>query len=175
MPTPTATIFLPYHALDEILRRGTRAAQPAATDVIPGTLYCLIDERFEVERSNGSVWETFVRRRHVAIFPYTFSDVTTEPPTASQIRINAAHPYTSASKIWIRYLGRDNRDYWRGLVTLKDAGIVVQDESDHTIVAEFVMTAGAIDKATYFEWPIAHVSHGATAFSNNQPVLVLKL
>jgi hypothetical protein len=175
MTTPTATIFVPYHALDELLQRGTRAAQPAATAVVPGTLYCLTDERFEVERSNGAVWETFVRRRHVAIFPYTFSDALTEPPTGAQVRLNAAHPYTAASKLWVRYLGRDARDYWRGLATLKDARIVLQDETDHTIVAEFVMTAASIDKGSYFEWPIAHISHGATAFLNNQTVLVLKL
>ena len=30
MTNPTATIFLPYHALDEVIVRGTRAAQPAA-------------------------------------------------------------------------------------------------------------------------------------------------
>jgi hypothetical protein len=175
MTTPTATRFVPYHALDEILLRGPRAAQPAATAVVPGTLYCLTDERFEVERSNGSVWETFVRRRHVAIFPYTFADATTEPPTGTQVRLNAAHPYTAVSKLWIRYVGRDLRDYYHGLATLKDAGVVLQDESDHLIVAQFVMTAVAIDKGSYFEWPVAHVAHSATPFANNQTVLVLKL
>lgn len=59
MPTPTATIFLPYHALDDVIQRGTRAAQPAAADVVPGTLYGVTDEGDVVERSNGTVWEAY--------------------------------------------------------------------------------------------------------------------
>lgn len=39
-----------------IHRRGTRANQPAATDVLIGTLYFVIDE-FVIERSNGTSWE----------------------------------------------------------------------------------------------------------------------
>src|SRR4030095_10686131 len=59
MPTPTATIFLPYHALDDVILRGTRAAQPAATAVVPGTLYGVTDEGNALERSTGSVWEAY--------------------------------------------------------------------------------------------------------------------
>jgi hypothetical protein len=161
--------------VDQIIRRGTRAAQPAATAVTAGTLYCVTDERLEVERSNGTSWEPFARRRHVAIYPYTFSDTLTEPPTGNQVRLNAAHPYTAVTKIWLRYVGRDGVDYWRGLATKTGVSIVIQDENDHTIVAEFVTTADAIDKGTYFEWPVSHVAHSSTAFINNQTVLVLKL
>jgi hypothetical protein len=59
MPTPTATIFLPYHALDDVILRGTRAAQPAAAAVTPGTLYGLTDEGNAVERSTGTVWQPY--------------------------------------------------------------------------------------------------------------------
>src|SRR5580765_4916371 len=59
MPNPTATIFLPYHALDDVIRRGTRAAQPAAAAVTPGTLYGLTDEGNAVERSTGTVWQPY--------------------------------------------------------------------------------------------------------------------
>lgn len=58
MTTPTATIFLPYHALDEVHARGTRAAQPAASAVVPGTLYFVTDESV-LERSDGSAWAAY--------------------------------------------------------------------------------------------------------------------
>lgn len=59
MPNPTATIFLPYHALDDVILRGTRAAQPAAAAVTPGTLYGLTDEGNAVERSTGTLWQPY--------------------------------------------------------------------------------------------------------------------
>ena len=54
---PTATIFIPYHALDDLVLRGTRATQPAATAVVAGTLYCVTDEGNRLERSDGTVWQ----------------------------------------------------------------------------------------------------------------------
>jgi hypothetical protein len=39
-------------------RRGTRANQPAATDVLPGTLYYVTDEGV-TEWSDGSAWQTY--------------------------------------------------------------------------------------------------------------------
>jgi hypothetical protein len=59
MPTPTATIFLPYHALDDVIQRGPRAAQPAASAVVPGTLYGVTDEGNRLERSDGLVWALY--------------------------------------------------------------------------------------------------------------------
>ena len=59
MPPPTATLFLPYHALDAVVQRGTRAAQPAASAVVPGTLYSVTDEGARLERSDGSAWALY--------------------------------------------------------------------------------------------------------------------
>ena len=42
----------------DVILRGTRAAQPAATAVDFGVLYYVTDEAV-TERSNGSAWETF--------------------------------------------------------------------------------------------------------------------
>lgn len=42
-----------------INRRGTRATQPLATDVLEGTQYFVTDE-FKIERSNGSAWQSIV-------------------------------------------------------------------------------------------------------------------
>lgn len=59
MPNPTATIFVPYHAFDDLILRGLRASQPPAGAVTPGTLYCVTDEASAIERSNGLLWEGF--------------------------------------------------------------------------------------------------------------------
>lgn len=45
--------------LQDVILRDTRANQPAAGDVAVGTLYCVTDESNVIERSNGSVWQTF--------------------------------------------------------------------------------------------------------------------
>ncbi len=42
-----------------IHQRGTRGAQPAATAVSIGTLYCVTDESNLVERSNGTTWQSY--------------------------------------------------------------------------------------------------------------------
>ena len=42
----------------EAIQRGTRAAQPAATAVVIGTLYYVTDE-FVTERSNGAAWQDY--------------------------------------------------------------------------------------------------------------------
>jgi len=59
MTTPTPTIFLPYHALDEVIQRGLRADQPAAAEVVPGTLYSVTDESNRLERSDGAAWALY--------------------------------------------------------------------------------------------------------------------
>lgn len=59
MPPPTATVFVPYHALDDLLQRGPRSAQPAASAVTPGTLYSVTDEANRLERSDGTAWALY--------------------------------------------------------------------------------------------------------------------
>lgn len=39
-----------------ILQRGSRASQPAATAVADGTLYCVTDENYVLEQSSGGSW-----------------------------------------------------------------------------------------------------------------------
>ena len=174
MPNPTPTIYPPYHAIDDLLRRGTRAAQPAATAVTPGTLYCVTDERFHVERSSGSAWEPWSLRRHVAMFSFDFSASTTEPPGLNQVRFNSA-TYPAVTKIWIRLVTTDGRDVYYGLMGT-DVGTIarVQDQNDHTIMASFTVTAPPIDKTTYVEWPVAYLSTSGAALNGGQAVLVIK-
>lgn len=44
---------------DQLLQRGTRASQPAATAVPNGTLYCVTDEGNALEQSNGTSWNAY--------------------------------------------------------------------------------------------------------------------
>lgn len=44
--------------LSDVIKRGTRASQPAATTVAIGTLYYVTDE-YKSERSNGTTWDAF--------------------------------------------------------------------------------------------------------------------
>jgi hypothetical protein len=52
------SLILNYRKTRGIIERGTRALQPAATDVLSGTLYFVTDE-LKLERSNGATWDTF--------------------------------------------------------------------------------------------------------------------
>lgn len=45
--------------LASAIQRGTRGAQPAATAVSVGCLYCVTDESNLVERSNGTTWQSY--------------------------------------------------------------------------------------------------------------------
>lgn len=49
--------------LADVLQIGTRAAQPAASAVAPGTLYSVTDESNVVEQSDGSAWSTYAGAR----------------------------------------------------------------------------------------------------------------
>lgn len=61
---------------DNVLR-GTRALQPAVTEVAIGALYCVTDEDYLVERSNGLVWEIFsVSGDSVPSTAFAFGDAT---------------------------------------------------------------------------------------------------
>ena len=173
MPTPTATIFLPYHALDAVILRGTRAAQPAATAVVAGTLYCVTDEGHFIEQSTGATWVQYgPTPRNTAIVHYTFSAATTEPPGAEQLRLNAGSPYTSVTKVWMRNITLDGQDVFLGLMIVAEgATILIQDKNDHAMYAVFRTTGDPVDKTTYVEFPVEHVEHGS-ALGGGQPVLV---
>lgn len=45
--------------LENVILRSTRALQPAATVVGPGTLFCVTDESHILERSSGVAWEAY--------------------------------------------------------------------------------------------------------------------
>ena len=45
--------------LEDVILRGTRAAQPAANAVSPGTVYSVTNESFLQEQSDGSAWAQY--------------------------------------------------------------------------------------------------------------------
>jgi len=173
LTTPTATIFLPYHALDEVHQRGTRAAQPAAAAVVPGTLYCVTDEGGILERSDGTVWETWgpaLWSTGSVQLTYDWSTVITEPPTGSQIRLDAVHPYTAATKAWVR-TGTTGGIEVRGILMVITPGstFYVQNKTNSAQYALLTTTGDPVDKTSYVEFPVEWKNNG-TALLNNQNV-----
>lgn len=59
-PGDALALYLLRADVDQVIRSaGTRAAQPAATAVLPGTLYSVTDESNRLERSTGTAWELY--------------------------------------------------------------------------------------------------------------------
>jgi hypothetical protein len=173
MSTPTATIYVPYHAVDELILRGPRASQPAASAVVPGTLYAVTDEN-RIERSTGTAWELYgpTPSGLSGTAEYTFSSATTEPPATREVRFNAASPYTTVTLIWPRVVTATGVDL-RAAFAAQPAGVTIyaQEQDDATRWAKFTTGAVGIDKGDYFEFPVTPVDHGA-ALTNNQTVVL---
>src|SRR5262245_6579666 len=178
VPTPTATIYVPYHALDDLNLRGTRASQPPANEVTPGSLYCVTDEGNLLERSTGTVWESYAPlggggAAEAGLGQYDFSTTLTEPPTSTQIRFNAAHPYTAVTKVWIRSVNNAGVDMEAALLIIPiGATVYVQDKNDHTLYAKFQTTADPVLETGYVELTVSWVANGG-ALLNNQAVGVV--
>ena len=99
---------------------------------------------------------------------YQFSSTTTEPPTGSQLRYNAA-PASAATRIWVRDTTTPGADMHNLLMDIASTGIVyVQDYDDHTRYDLFLMAGGPVSKAGYVELPVAYYQSG-------QPLLTQKI
>jgi len=109
-----------------------------------------------------------------AWFEFTFSSAIVEPPTSSQLRLNAADAW-NATKVWIRNDTNDGIDAFYFLESIgTGATVFIQDKNDHTQAVEYLTTGAAIDKTTYFELPVTLQSpFGTPPFSNNQPILLV--
>jgi hypothetical protein len=70
-----------------VIRRGSRASQPAANLLADGSLYCITDEANKVEQTNGVVWEEFGQSFTSLSSPFTIpnADMLTLPTTALSI------------------------------------------------------------------------------------------
>lgn len=105
-------------------------------------------------------------------FQFDYSNALTEPPTSNQVRLNAAFPYTTVSKLWVRVLTSDGIDATLPL-SLITAGTVVylQDKNDATLYVVVETTADALVKSGYVELSVIWKKNGG-ALLNNQAVLL---
>jgi len=107
-----------------------------------------------------------------AVAQYDFSTQTVAPPTSSQIRFNAAAPYSGVTMVWIPVVTSGGTDVRAGLAAQPaGATLYVQDKNDGASYAKFTLTAGGTDLGSYFACPVAYVANGNALF-NNQAVVV---
>jgi hypothetical protein len=108
-----------------LIQRDTRANQPAANAVSDGTLYCVTDEDYIIERSNGSAWQEYSPAAG-GTFNLTVDDGTTSVSNVDTINIDgnavtndgggaititAGVPSGTANPAQPAY--GDNRPFWR--------------------------------------------------------------
>ena len=100
------------------------------------------------------------------IFDYTYNNSTSEPPSATQVRMDDVFPFASTTKVWMRFVSADNQDlYWGIMITPVGSAIIIQDQDDHTRFVRFTTTGVAIDKGLYAEIPVTYVSNGVAIVS----------
>jgi hypothetical protein len=95
------------------------------------------------------------------LYGYGFSVQTTEPPSARTARLNAPHPYTASTKLWITFQNSNSEDlYFEWMGVPVGSVLLVQDKDTHGQFAELTVTAPPIDKGTYCEFPVAWKANG---------------
>jgi len=106
--------------------------------------------------------------RFAVAYGFDFSDQTVEPPTSSQLRLDAAAPYAVVSRTWWRLITNDGIDVYQVLMsTPVGSHLYVQDKNDHTAFVQMATTAAGVDKGTYVELPVTWID-GSGALNNNQ-------
>jgi hypothetical protein len=91
-----------------------------------------------------------------ALYEFTFSTATTEPPTGSQIRFNDT-VYDAVTRVWVRVLAGDGRDVFYGLMAgAAGDALYVQDKNDHLRLVQFDVTGAPVDKVDYVEFPVVY-------------------
>jgi uncharacterized phiE125 gp8 family phage protein len=103
--------------------------------------------------------------------PFDYSAALTEPPTSNQVRLDAAFPYTGATKVWVRNITTDGTDVHLVLLAIAvGSTIYLQDKNDHTLFAMLDTTGAPVDKVDYVELPVQWLGNGG-ALLNNQAVV----
>jgi len=126
----------------------------------------------EITLSNSLIMTGTSLTVRTGIFEYAFNDTLTEPPALGQIRLNTAFPWTTAAKLWLRFISSDDQDlYWGIMIIPTGAMLIIQDKDDHTKYGQFSTTGAPIDKGLYAEIPITHVANG-TAITTAQRVFL---
>lgn len=177
MTNPTATVMMPYHALNDLLLRGTRAAQPDAADMTPGTLYCLTDAGYRVEQSDGATWVAYVVGAPMgAVFPYRADTVSTAAtdPGAGYLRWNTVGQ-TDATAIYMDWLTTDGLDvHILFQLMTPPSRFLVQDQDLAVQYQIWELTAPAIDMPDWFQVPVTLVVSSGAIFTHNQRLAVIR-
>lgn len=175
--TPTATIFMPWHGLDNALLRGTRDAQPDAADVVPGTLYCLTDAGYRVEQSDGAAWVAYVVGAPMgAVFPYRAdtSSTTASDPGAGYFRWNTVGQI-DATVLYLDWLTTDGLDVHLLFQLMTPPSRVLVQDLDFALQYQiWELTAPATNMADWFQVPVALVISGGATFTHNQRLAVIR-
>lgn len=152
-------------------RKGTRAEQPLAADVLPGTFYFIIEEGI-FEQSDGSQWTLYGSGRISYVVNYSYSANQASPPGTNQVRFNAAFPYTTVTKLFFDKITADGQDILIGLLRVAPGSLIyVQDKNDNTQFGTFQTLDFPINHTTWIEFDVVHYAHG-TAIGGGQLVLV---
>jgi hypothetical protein len=97
------------------------------------------------------------------VFNYTYNSSLTEPPSAGQARLDAAYPWTAATKLWLRFVSADGQDlYWGIMIIGKGSTVLVQDKDDHTRYLRLTTAGDPIDKGLYAELPVTWQANGVS-------------
>jgi hypothetical protein len=115
-----------------------------------------------------------VRTSSTTLLQYDWNSTTVPPPTSSQIRIDAAPPYTTATTLWVRPITTDGIDASRPLVELQpDTRLLVQDKNDSTLYIDLVTTGPTVSQTGYFEIPVRWLANGGALVSNQACLLAV--
>lgn len=108
-----------------------------------------------------------------AIYPYRFTATTQPPPTAGQVRADAALGPTT-TRVYLANVTDDGVDVHFVLMQLAaGAELGLQDDANHGNMYRFTATGAAIDAGTYVDVPVAFVESAGPAFANNAKIVAL--
>jgi hypothetical protein len=168
-PQPYRLTFAPNKAL------------PADVNAVLARQFQNADQMFEIlfrDFGSGVATKTYVDAAIASrafVFNYTYNDTPTAPPIGTQIRFDAAYPYTAVTKLWLRDVTIDGIDL-RTVLLLTPAGstVYVQNTANHARFARFLSTGAAVGNTGYVEIPVSWVADDGTALPE-QPVQVVKV
>jgi hypothetical protein len=110
-----------------------------------------------------------------AVGEWNWSTITTSPATGTQMRLNAAHPYTAATTLWVRYQTVNGTDARIALLLTKPGQTLhIQDKTTSTNYVRLSVTATPTDDTANGQviLPVAWIGNG-NAIVNNQNVLMI--
>jgi hypothetical protein len=110
-----------------------------------------------------------------AVGEWRWSTTTTSPAASQQMRLNGAHPYTTATTLWVSYVTTAGTDARIALLLTKPGQTLhIQDKSDSSLYVRLTVTTAPTDDAANSQvvLPVAWIANG-NALLNNQNVLMV--